>query len=317
MTLRDSIAHGLQNVVNKLENKPEHDRHGSVPTPQSHTDAPHSASPHQSPFSPHHERKPYWQPNYNHVTDSFEHELGSDGWGNHEVEDYVNSSDNSWTQNGQIHVRGVVDGNRYTSARLSSKQKLSKNRGVLSARINAPLAVGIWPAFWLLPTQPFDWPRDGEIDIFEAWNASADNHTCFHWGHHDAANWERHRVVVTPLDVHKLWVDANATSMGEGIVVEFAWIDEDNHPDQARMVWYIDGRPVMKTTKPAGTRRMRDWRVLINMAMGGDVCQGRVPAPGNYQMVVRDLAMFDEPVGGWSTFDRDFENTAGGFPNRP
>ena len=55
------------------------------------------------------------------------------------------------------------------------------------------------------------------------------------------------------------------------------------------MIWYIDGRPVMKGSIPEGTRRMEDFRILINIAMGGTVNQGKLPADGYYDFVISDL----------------------------
>merc|ERR1712000_446305 len=59
---------------------------------------------------------------------------------------------------------------KYTSARLVSRATLARDRGCLTAMIQSPCAPGIWPAFWLLPQEPFSWTTDGEIDIAETWN---------------------------------------------------------------------------------------------------------------------------------------------------
>ena len=67
---------------------------------------------------------------------------------------------------------------KYTSARLVSRQTLARDQGVLTAVILSPCAEGIWPAFWLLPQEPFAWPTDGEVDIAETWNGDRANHSC-------------------------------------------------------------------------------------------------------------------------------------------
>lgn len=73
------------------------------------------------------------------------------------------------------------------------------------------------------------------------------------------------------------------------------------------MIWYIDGRPVMKGDIPAGTRPMRDMTILLNVAMGGNVCGGKTPADGHYDMVVHSLYMGSEPeYGGWHRFEADW-----------
>ena len=86
---------------------------------------------------------------------------------------------------------------------------------------------------------------------------------------------------------------------------DFAW-QEDETSGQGKLLWYIDGRPVMKASKPAGTRKMRDFRILVNVAVGGNVCQGHMPADGVYSLIIRDLAMWSSPPGGWDKFAHDW-----------
>lgn len=68
-------------------------------------------------------------------------------------------------------------------------------------------------------------------------------------------------------------------------------------------MWYVDGRPVMKAQIPPGMRRMEDFRVLLNVAMGGKVNGGKLPDNGVYDFVVRELKMCDDPPGGWGVFE--------------
>jgi len=78
------------------------------------------------------------------------------------------------------------------------------------------------------------------------------------------------------------------------------------------MMFYLDGKPIMKCDKPAGTKRFEGWRVLVNIAMGGNVCNGQVPRDGSYQMEIFALGMRDDPPGGWAGFERDWQHTAEG-----
>ncbi|CAI7585174.1 unnamed protein product [Penicillium manginii] len=224
------------------------------------------------------------------------------GWGNNEAQNYVDSPHNSFhsTQGDAVIVRALINhghpdpAQKFTSARLTSHQTLSRPRGCLSARIMAPVARGIWPAFWLLPKDPFKWPEDGEIDIMEAWNGDAVNHTCLHWGHFNGDDWNKHRVLETPIP--------NITSP-VGVKYDFIW-DEDESTGRGRLVWLIDGMPIMRAEKPPGTRNMSEFRILLNIAVGGNVCQGNMPSDGYYDTVVRELAMWDAPPGGWQEFER-------------
>ncbi|KAI0525593.1 hypothetical protein F5B22DRAFT_590656, partial [Xylaria bambusicola] len=68
----------------------------------------------------------------------------------------------------------------------------------------------------------------------------------------------------------------------------------------------------MKNLMPPGTRRIEDWTVLLNIAMGGNVCQGKNPRDGAYDMVVHDLHMSEAPDGGWPRFDSDWQHCPDG-----
>ncbi|KAH6669950.1 glycoside hydrolase family 16 protein [Halenospora varia] len=278
-----------------------------VQSPYAQPPIPNAATrPHNPPSN----TQPYWQPNFdpsipiNHV---FIQETGAHGWGNNESQNYTTNPENCFfTPDHSLVLRGIVNSNshdRYTSARLISEQRLSRQRGYLSVKIRAPSATGIWPAFWLLPAEPFTWPDDGEVDIFESWNGEGMNHSCLHWGHFNGEDWNKHRVVDTPIPDLR----------DREVQVGFAWDQEqDVNGARGRMVWYVDGRAVMKAPIPEGTRRMSDWRVIINVAMGGNVCQGKLPADGTYDFVLRELGTWDAPAGGWEQFGRDFEGTKEG-----
>jgi len=256
----------------------------------------------------------YWQPTFDPaepVSTHFRHEEGQHGWGNNEAQNYGSSSQNSFhAPDNALILRALINsshpdqGQKYTSARLTSHQTLSRPRGCLSATITAPVAQGIWPAFWLLPHDPFTWPNDGEIDIFEAWDGDTINHSCLHWGFFDGNDWNKHRVLETPIP---------RISSSEGVRFDFAW-EEDEGTGQGRMVWYIDGRPIMKAEKPVGTRRLKEFRILINVAVGGNVCKGHMPTDGMYEMRVRDLTMWEAPPRGWEGFERAYTEAKAGHP---
>lgn len=192
---------------------------------------------------------------------------------------------------------------KFSSARLVSRQRLSRPQGSLVATLTLPCASGIWPAFWLLPFEPFAWPTDGEIDIAETWNGDGVNHSCLHWGFYTPQDKDKHRVVGTPVQ---------GMAQGRPVRFEFAWM-QDAGSGQGRMVWWIDGRAVMKAPVPAGTRRMADFVVLLNIAMGGNVCQGQIPRDGTYDFVVHEMKMLEEPEGGgWNRFENDWRHTREG-----
>jgi beta-glucanase (GH16 family) len=215
----------------------------------------------------------------------------------------------SSTPNNTLTLRAISQPNnpdparRYTSARLVSHQSLSRSQGSLTAVLSLPCAGGIWPAFWLLPREPFTWPTDGEVDIAETWNGDAVNHSCLHWGFYTPQDTQKHRVRGTPVQ---------GMQSGRPVRFEFAWM-QDPHSKQGRMMWWIDGAPVMKAPIPLDmNRRMEDFVVLLNVAMGGNVCQGVLPREGAYDFVVWEMKMQDQPDGGWTRFERDYANTREG-----
>ncbi|KAF2748314.1 glycoside hydrolase family 16 protein, partial [Sporormia fimetaria CBS 119925] len=248
----------------------------------------------------------YWQPSFSAstpVTANFRHELGAHGWGNNEKQDYTSSPANSFHHNDKLIIRALVQNGTYTSARLTSHQTLSRPRGYLTATILPPVARGIWPAYWMLPQAPFSWPTDGEIDIFESSNGACKTLSCLHWGHFNGPDHDKHRVVETQLP------DIRETPHTYG----FSWSEEEGIPEwRGRLLWYIDGRPVMKANIPKGTRRMEEFTILLNIAMGGTLCQGVLPEDGYYDMVVGDMRMCEEPPGGWTEFERAWASSPEG-----
>ncbi|KAF7982701.1 hypothetical protein HWV62_26540 [Athelia sp. TMB] len=255
-------------------------------------------------------RAHYFQANFDPstpVTHYFRHELGSHGWGNNELQNYVDSPANSFhTPDHKLVIRAIASAssadNKYTSARLTSHQLLSRDRGCLTVRLTAPCAEGIWPAFWLLPQDPFSWPTDGEVDIFESWNGDRINHSCLHWGFYNGEDYWKHRVRENPI---------RDMDCPVGHVFAFAW-DQPPAGASGRMVWYIDGVPVMKAPIPDGTRRLREFRIIINIAIGGNVCEGKIPKDGQYDLVVHELRMDDHPAGGWEGFDEAYSSAPEG-----
>ncbi|KAH8711830.1 concanavalin A-like lectin/glucanase domain-containing protein [Phaeosphaeriaceae sp. PMI808] len=274
------------------------------PIPQNRPTSAQPPPPQHIP--PPHGEKVYWRPAFDRatpVTFNFRHEIGDHGWGNNEKQMYTDNPANSFHHDNRLIIRGLVQGGSYQSARLTSHQTLSRPRGYLTATILPPVAEGIWPAYWLLPKDPFQWPNDGEVDIFESWNGDCVNHSCLHWGHYNGQDWNKHRVHETHL--HDM--PRQPHTFG------FAWVEDDGIPNwRGRMIWYIDGRPVMKGNIPLGTRRMEEFRLMINIAMGGNVCDGKLPKDGYYDLVISDVKMCEEPQGGWQQFEHAWNSTPEG-----
>ncbi|KAI1334365.1 glycoside hydrolase family 16 protein [Xylariaceae sp. FL0016] len=287
----------------------------SVPSHSRPTASPGPQSPSQAPAV-------YWRANFHPsvpVSQEFEQKEGHGdpyGWGNNELENYTSHPTNSfYTPDGKLVVRAVVQHQhpdpeaRLTSARLVTRRTLGRRDGCLTAWLTVPSAGGIWPAFWMLPREPFAWPTDGEVDIAESWNGERENHSCLHWGAYTPEDWAKHLVRKTGIP----------DMPDRAVRFDFAWkcggtgVRADGKAEGGgRLMWCIDGRPVMRNLMPAGTRPIEDWCVLLNIAMGGTVCQGKAPADGTYDMVVHGLQMSEAPDGGWGKFESDWQHCVDG-----
>lgn len=95
------------------------------------------------------------------------------GWGNDERQFYtVARPENAQIRDGRLIIKAnkeQFENHAYTSARLTSRYKGDWTYGRIEIRAKLPTGRGIWPAIWMLPSNPGNggWPMDGEIDIME------------------------------------------------------------------------------------------------------------------------------------------------------
>lgn len=101
------------------------------------------------------------------------YDIGNWGWGNNEPQYYTqNRSENARLENGNliIEARKNDKENLWTSARLTTRGKLSFLYGKIEFRAKVPVGDGAWAAGWLLGSDYVDelsWPYCGEIDVLE------------------------------------------------------------------------------------------------------------------------------------------------------
>lgn len=108
-------------------------------------------------------------------------------WYNGEVQHYTDRTDNSYVQDGFLHIVAKKEtfsdqgkSKDYTSARLNSKYAFTYGRVEIRAKL--PEGAGTWPAMWTLGKNITEtggywandfgttgWPACGEIDIMEHW----------------------------------------------------------------------------------------------------------------------------------------------------
>jgi len=117
---------------------------------------------------------------------TFEIGTGAGGWGNNEWEYYTSRKENAYVKDGILHIRAQkenYEGQKYTSARMITKDKFAFTYGTVEARIALPTGKGIWPAFWMLGQNidEVSWPACGEIDIIETINDENIVYGTHHW----------------------------------------------------------------------------------------------------------------------------------------
>lgn len=104
---------------------------------------------------------------------TFEVGNGSGGWGNNERQYYTGRTNNAFVSGGVLRIIARQEnfgGFPYTSARMKSQGKFSKQYGRIEFRTKLPPGVGCWPANWMMPeTSAYGgWAASGEIDVMES-----------------------------------------------------------------------------------------------------------------------------------------------------
>jgi len=194
------------------------------------------------------------------------HDLGDWGWGNQEFQEYTR--DNGYVENGDLVIRTERNGNKFTSARLNTLNKFSFVYGDVEAMVKFPdLRGGLWPALWLLgATFPDEenWPRCGEIDIFEMGSGSA----------------KRDGVVNRRVGSHAHWQGKNSKAdWGDSLDMSKSLNDGEYH--KFTMSWTpteisttIDDQLIMvfdisKIKQLAIEEFHKPFSLIVNMAVGG------------------------------------------------
>ncbi len=189
------------------------------------------------------------------------------GWGNNERQYYTAAGENISVSDGTLKITAVersFGGADYTSARIRTLNKQEFLYGRIEARIKLPSTAGIWPAFWMLPTNsPYGgWASSGEIDVMESVNTADQIYGTLHHG----AQWPQNAQVG-----HRL---INGTDFSQ----DFHVFSVDWDPDS--FTWAVDGVPYGTVTSgqwyssaaPGNQLAPFDseYHILLNVAVGGN-----------------------------------------------
>jgi beta-glucanase (GH16 family) len=207
------------------------------------------------------------------------HEVNGWGGGNDELQYYTARTNNSFIENGNLVIQALEEsysgweyppggGNGdwinadYTSARLRTLNKGDWTYGRFEARMKLPYGQGLWPAFWMLPTDWVygGWAASGEIDIMEIIGSEPDKlHGTIHYGD----PWP------------------NNTYSGGSYTLPSGDFSDDFHVfaiewEEGEIRWYIDGFHYHTETSwyssggdyPAPFNQR--FHLLLNVAVGGN-----------------------------------------------
>lgn len=111
------------------------------------------------------------------------HDIGNWGWGNNELQYYTEDRlENARVEGGNlvIEARKGEMGQKWTSARLTTRGKTSFIHGKIEFRASVPVERGNWSAGWTLGDvyrDELSWPYCGEIDIMESVGFEIDDET--------------------------------------------------------------------------------------------------------------------------------------------
>ena len=230
-----------------------------------------------------------WAEEFNYMgapsAENWDYDTGDHGWGNNELQNYTNNTENAFVENGILTIKAIKQDDKWTSARLVTKNKRDFMFGRIEVRAKLPTGVGTWPAIWMLPTEWTygGWPESGEIDIME------------HVGYNPGVV---HGTVHTKAYNHTI-----ATQVGDTILVSD--FNEQFHVyaiewDSTQIDFFMDDHPYF-TFKNDHKNDFTTWpfdqtfHLILNIAIGGNWGgeQGIDPALNEATMEVDYIRVYE------------------------
>ncbi len=206
------------------------------------------------------------------------YEIGGGGWGNNELEYYTNQ--NATVSDGILSIaakKEEMGGYSYTSSRIKTAKKAYTTYGRIEARIKLSAQNAMWPAFWMMPEINNGWPTSGEIDIMENKGSDAlSTSSALHYtdgngnGTYEAGaySFSQRKGEGTIEDWHTYYLIWNEEQM------DF-YVDDHLKLTVPRRTWHPEGGKTYPGDDDAPFNK--DFYVILNMAVGGNFDNGRVP----------------------------------------
>ncbi|MEM9549105.1 MAG: family 16 glycosylhydrolase [Bacteroidota bacterium] len=187
-------------------------------------------------------------------------DIGLCGWGNNELQWY--QPENTEVSNGSLKLyakKETINKSAYTSAKLLTKGKGDWTYGRFEASIKLPKGRGLWPAFWMLPTDEVygGWPKSGEIDIVEL---IGDKPSEIHGSMHFGKDWPNNSNIQASYHLN----EGDFNDDFHTYAVEW---------EEGEIRWLIDDHLYStKTPKDIGSLQWpfdQNFHIVLNIAIGG------------------------------------------------
>ncbi len=187
-------------------------------------------------------------------------DIGLCGWGNNELQWY--QPENVEVSSGTLKIdakKEKVENSDYTAAKIKTIGKGDWTYGRFEASIKLPTGRGLWPAFWMLPTDKVygGWPRSGEIDIVELiGDKPHEIHGSMHYGKVWPNNSNLHESYHLNEGIFNETFHTFAVEWEEG---EIRWLLDD--------YLYSTKRP--EDIAPLNWPFDQNFHIVLNVAVGG------------------------------------------------
>lgn len=205
-------------------------------------------------------------------------------WANRELQQYVDSSNNLYFDDG-MHIKATLEDGIIKSSRINTKNKFYFKYGKIDIIAKVPKGIGTWPALWMMPQENKfgHWPRSGEIDIMEHCGKNLDElFLCIHTeGYNHQRKEQYYKSLIVPgltdnFQTYSLIWDENSITYllnGEELGT---YVKGEDGKDSTHVGWPFD----------------EDFYLIINLAMGGvfggDVDMDSFPQ----EFIVKDIKVF-------------------------
>jgi len=218
------------------------------------------------------------------------HDIGNWGWGNREPQYYTEGRlENARCEGGRLIVEARKDreDGGWSSARLTTRGRMSLLYGKLEFRAKTTSGDGNWAAIWLLGDAYRDevsWPYCGEVDMLENVGREIDNQTgdgMTHFSCHTRAYYfKQNNHISTRKQVRQLG--------GKFHTYALEWTPQ-------AMKIFFDGEEVYTYDKTANELEFpfnQPQNLIINMAMGGGMGGNIEPSLTTERMEVEYVRVY-------------------------